>query len=539
MVHPDFFSDIESILGVAAVLRSRSDLLSYTENTSGFFREIAGILLPKTTADVQSCVRVARRFKTPLYPISAGKNWGMGSRLPIRDGSVILDLKHLNRIRKIDGNMGYAVIEAGVTQTQLAQQLRSQNCSYFLDVTGSSGHSSIIGNAMERGISYNGLRAEQLMHLEIVDGRGELIRTGFQAQSEGTLSELYRYGVGPSLDQLFFESNFGIVTAATVHLLPKTEKQIQFSLSLRDASALPDVFDALRTLRERRFLFCTARAGNKDRLYPLIAPLLQRELEKMGAKRTRPELLEILNRHFKGTWFVGGAIAGTRAFTAVAQKEVRKTLGKFGTPRFMSGDKAQWIGHLTRLVRMKEIPALISALGSLQNLARGIPTEDTLPSVFWPVGLSPSKDPAAEIDRSAAGLLFSAPLAPLNGASVAMLIQVIESVCVKYALSPAITLNTATDRLIEAVISLHFNKQDSVVTKKAQMCLKDLNAELARQGFFQYRLTVEDMPEAINPNNPGWTLIRELKTLFDPDDIIASGRYCPPLTGLDSAKSPT
>ena len=43
-------------------------------------------------------VAVANQHKTPLYPISQGKQWGMGSKLPVKDGAAIVDLSEMNRI---------------------------------------------------------------------------------------------------------------------------------------------------------------------------------------------------------------------------------------------------------------------------------------------------------------------------------------------------------------------------------------------------------------------------------------------------------
>ncbi len=77
------------------------------------------VLRARTVDQVVRIVQIARRFKTPLHPISRGRNWGMGSRLPPRDGTAILDLSGLDRIREINVGGRYAVVEPGVTQGQL------------------------------------------------------------------------------------------------------------------------------------------------------------------------------------------------------------------------------------------------------------------------------------------------------------------------------------------------------------------------------------------------------------------------------------
>jgi 4-cresol dehydrogenase (hydroxylating) len=65
------------------------------------------ILRPGNRREVQACVRIANQYKTPLYPLSTGKNWGYGSRVPVTDGCVLLDLGRLNRIVAFDERLAY------------------------------------------------------------------------------------------------------------------------------------------------------------------------------------------------------------------------------------------------------------------------------------------------------------------------------------------------------------------------------------------------------------------------------------------------
>ena len=88
-------------------------------------RHIPAILYPTTLREVQDIVEAARANGTPLYPVSTGMNWGLGSRHPVRDGCVLVDLRRLDRLRDLNLAHGYAVIEAGVSQhvRQLEQRL--------------------------------------------------------------------------------------------------------------------------------------------------------------------------------------------------------------------------------------------------------------------------------------------------------------------------------------------------------------------------------------------------------------------------------
>ncbi|PXX59806.1 hypothetical protein DFR70_111190 [Nocardia tenerifensis] len=51
----------------------------------------------------------ARAEKTPLYPLSIARNWGMGSRYPVVDGCRVLDPSGMMAVLTLDLDAGHAV----------------------------------------------------------------------------------------------------------------------------------------------------------------------------------------------------------------------------------------------------------------------------------------------------------------------------------------------------------------------------------------------------------------------------------------------
>lgn len=211
----EFFLLCEQIAGPAFVLRADDALARYRSSISGETREIPGCVLPGSVQEVQRIVQAANRFRVPIHPISTGKNWGLGSALPAKDGAVIVDLGRLNAIREVNVQYGYAVVEPGVTQRQLYEYLREKQIPYMLDLTGSAAQSSIVGNVLEGGVGYCGLRFEQSSGFEVVLGDGTMLHTGYGHFGNARLQHLHRYGVGPHLDGLFMQSGFGIGNRVT------------------------------------------------------------------------------------------------------------------------------------------------------------------------------------------------------------------------------------------------------------------------------------------------------------------------------------
>src|SRR5262249_45124407 len=157
------------------------------------------VLRPGTATDVQHVVRIARRNRIVIHPISQGRNWGYGDACAPRDGRVIVDLSRLNAIREINAELAYAVIEPGVSQGELADHLQRNHLPLWLDVTGAGPRASIVGNTLQRGFGHTpyGDHAAHMCGLEVVLPDGEIIRTGFGAHANAKAARVFPYGRGP------------------------------------------------------------------------------------------------------------------------------------------------------------------------------------------------------------------------------------------------------------------------------------------------------------------------------------------------------
>ena len=134
----------------------------------------------------------------------------------------LIDLARLNRIVGFDEDLAYVTLEPGVTQRQLHRFLTDRRSKLWMDATGASPDCSIIGNTMERGFGHTpmGDHCGAACGLEVVLPDGSFLRTGFGRFEGPHTTPVGRYGVGPSLDGLFAQSNLGIVTQMSVWLMP-------------------------------------------------------------------------------------------------------------------------------------------------------------------------------------------------------------------------------------------------------------------------------------------------------------------------------
>ena len=74
----------------------------------------SAVLSPTTVEEIQEIVRIANRFRVPLWTHGQGRNNGYGGPAPRVSGSVIVSLRQMNRVLEIDPDLAYAVVEPGV-----------------------------------------------------------------------------------------------------------------------------------------------------------------------------------------------------------------------------------------------------------------------------------------------------------------------------------------------------------------------------------------------------------------------------------------
>src|SRR5580658_8826855 len=254
----------ESVLGPENLVTGAEHLRRAATATFPLDRRIPAILRPATCDQVQHVLRIAAKFGVPVYPVSSGKNWGYGSSAAASDGCVLLDLSRMNRILDFNEDLGYVTVEPGVTQGQLFAFLRTRNSNLWIDATGSSPECSLIGNTIERGFGHTpyGDHFANVCGFEIVLANGEKLETGAARFSGSPAAPVYRWGLGPSLDGLFTQSNIGIVTRMTFWLMPAPEYFQAFFFRCDQDEGLPPIIDALRRLRMSGTLRSAIHVGN-------------------------------------------------------------------------------------------------------------------------------------------------------------------------------------------------------------------------------------------------------------------------------------
>ncbi len=518
------------LLGSDNVIREQS--LLETAQTATFIthEQIPLIVRPGTVDEVQKCLKLANKLKVPIYPISSGKNWGYGSRVPTQDGCVLLDLSRLNQILDYNETLAYVTIEPGVTQRQLYEFLQAENSSLWMDATGSSPDTSIIGNTMERGFGHTpyGDRFAHVCGLEVILPNGDCIHTGFGQYNNSQSASIYRWGVGPYLDGLFSQSNLGIITKMTMWLMPKPEYFQAFYFSSKKPEQLPHLIDGLRPLRLNDTIKSAVHLAND---YKVISSIRQYPWEE--SEGVTPLPAKVMT-HFAKTWDFGawngsGGLYGTKAQVAEARRLIKEALrGKVARLRFVDDctlQLAQTFAKPYQTLTGLNLAELLKLMKPVYGLMQGIPTPTQLASTYW----RKKKTPPTEIDpdHDQCGLIWFAPVAPLEGKHASIINDIATQTLISHGFEPLISMTLLTGRCLSCIIAIAYDREVEGEDQKAMACYESLVDKILNQGYHPYRLGIQSMGILSQGETNYQNLLTQLKTALDPNHILAPRNYIP------------
>lgn len=253
-----------SVVGDNWVFNSDQDRDTYLDH---FGRDqeshiASAAVAPETAEEVQAIVRLANEHKIPLWPISRGKNFGYGSAAPRLTGSVVLDMSRMKKI-VLDEENGTVLLEPGVGFYDLYDYVEKNNVPFWVSPIGNS-WGSVAGNALDRGVGYTpyGDHASNICGMEVVLPEGDMVRTGMGAMTDSPNWQLHPYGFGPGWDQMFVQSNFGVVTKLGMWLMPAPESIVSLDMELDKADDLGWAIDTLAPMRRDGLILQSPSIGN-------------------------------------------------------------------------------------------------------------------------------------------------------------------------------------------------------------------------------------------------------------------------------------
>lgn len=199
------------------------------------------VVWPHSTREVASIVRMARKLKMAVIPYGGGSGV-CGGTVPLR-GGITIDLKRMDVIESISREELTVDVQAGANGERFERALRTKG--YTLGHFPSSIYCSTVGGwlacraAGQLSTKYGKIE-DRIVGLTFVTGTGEIIQT----------DELARARRGPDWTQLIVgsEGTLGIITSARLRISPAPEITVLRGFSFPD---LKTGTEAIRSVMQR------------------------------------------------------------------------------------------------------------------------------------------------------------------------------------------------------------------------------------------------------------------------------------------------
>ncbi len=484
----------ESALGASKVFFTEVDRTSYQDKFSidDSRHHPAGAIAPTSVEEVQAALRVANQYRLPVWPISRGKNLGYGGTAPMMPGSVVMDLSGMKKI-EFDEEMGTVVVEPGVGFYDLYDYVQANKLPFWLSTPGNS-WGSVMGNALDRGVGYTpyGEHTKNICGLEVVLPTGEVVRTGMGAFSNAPTWQAYPFGFGPGWDQMFVQSNFGVVTKMGMWLMPEPESLMGMDVEFANPEDLKAMIDVIGPLRRERVLTQSPSIGNWLRA---AAVLTTRDewTDKPGA--LGDDVIAAICKKFNiGWWGVSLRLYGREEVNKAAYKILEEAINSI-KPQLIKpaswrkGEQIEYTGWT------------------------GTPMTFPMQNVNWYGGRG--------------GHIGFSPVIPQNGDAALAQFRRTYDRYKEYGMDYQGSFAFG-ERHLTNVNAMIFNKDDPAMMGKIDGFFRRLVADAKAQGYGEYRTHLDYMDLVADTYDWGGgalgKLNRKVKDALDPNGILAPGK---------------
>jgi 4-cresol dehydrogenase (hydroxylating) len=454
-----------------------------------------GFVAPASVEEVQAVVKVANQYGVPLWPVSTGKNLAYGGPAPVVPGTVVLDLIRMNRILEVNEELAYVVVEPGVSFFDLYRYFQENGHKLWMSVPG-PGWGSIIGNGLERGIGY-GYFSDHFASsagLEIVLPEGELVRTGMGAMTNNTSGPLLPSGHGPSIEGLFTQSNYGVVTKMARHLLPEPEAYMSCEVNSAHDGGLEGIVEKLRPFKLDETIHNPIVISN----LMIIASFLSvrsewYEGEGPIPEETLPGMQEKLNL---GRWNASFALYGSDTKVEDGWKRIQNAV------KDVSGVELH-----SRLYHPGD-----EILHPRDQSQAGIPSLNEFGLVNW---------------LGSGGHIDLSPVGPMTGEHARAIYELVHEEIQRFGFDHLCGFYCEA-RVFRFVNTLVFRKNNPAEMEQVRELFAVLVQKLAESGYGEYRTHIAYMDQVAKTfdfNNHAMLRFQEsIKDALDPKGIIAPGK---------------
>ena len=518
-------------------VQSEPGQLEVASRTCIPYRELPAVVVyPDSTRQVQVVVQLAREFDVPVWPVSTGKNWGYGEKTACYPGGITLTLSRMNRILLVDEELGYAVIEPGVTYKQLNDYLKEHGSGFWADTAGTTQYASVLGNALDkgRGLTPYADHFGCLCGMDVVMPDGQLLETGGGPQGNNQVRHTYKWGIGPYMDGLFAQSNLGIVVKSGIWLMPAPEcfDFAAFEYTASEAEFGPFI-DDLRRLVFKGALRSRPHLANDFAMMCIFSQYPHDMLE--GRLNLSEEAAAGWRKKYGvARWTFGCGLYGSPEEIRFQKRSIKQLIGRYGLIRFVGlSVQDNWKGRGFRLLArlgnklLGKADAFYEAMIPAINLFRGIPTDHFVRQAYFK---SHQEKPVSDIDpaRDQCGFVWIGPVVPFTSTHVTQALDLARPIFALHEFDFFVEVIIESARSVIVLAGVFYERTDPAEAERARAWYQDMHDTFLQNGYPTYRATTMSMTGALDQNPVAKDVLALIKQSLDPQNLIAPGRYGTP-----------
>lgn len=527
---------LAAILGTDGVVADADEVEACTRTCLPVETLASAVVYPRTAEQVQAVVRAAAAAEVPVWPVSTGKNFGYGERTAVYEAGITMLLSRMDRIVHVDEELGYAVLEPGVTYRQLNDHLKATGSRLWADTAGSTQYASVLGNALDKGRGLTPMADHfgALCGMDVVLPDGTLLETGGGPAGKNQVRHTYKWGVGPWLDGLFAQSNLGVVVRAGIWLMPAPAV---FDFAAFEYKAPPEklgaFIDDLRELVMCRALRSHPHLAND---FAMMCILAQYPHDLLGGRRHLSEeaTARWRRQHGVAPWTFGCGVYGSKEEVRYQKRMIRKVLGRYGMVQFIGAAvRDDWYGALVRRLAppvnrlLGKSPEFTDVMLPAINLFRGIPTDDFVRQAYFK---SHKVKPTTDVDpaRDGCGLIWIGPVVPFTSTHVMKVLALTKEIFERHEFDFFVEVCVESARSVIVLVGVFYERHDPADAARARAWYDEAREAYVEHGYPPYRATVMSTAGALDANPAAKAFLASLKHALDPANVIAPGRYGTP-----------
>jgi glycolate oxidase len=246
---PGLSEALAGISGAKNVFTDAPRLEEYSEDMAGFRAKPAVVVRPASEEEVKKIVALADRRRLAIVPRGAGTSL---TGAAVTKGAIILDMRRMDAVLKVDTVNWYVRAQAGITLEDLNKRLEKDG--FFFPPDPASSSLCTVGGAVAEGsgglrcVKYGTVK-DWVVALRVVLPNGKVSNFGEPLAKNRAGFDLVHLMVGS-------EGTLGVVTEAHLKIIPiPTAKTRRLLLTFDDWRSAGDAICALRKAKIQPHMF--------------------------------------------------------------------------------------------------------------------------------------------------------------------------------------------------------------------------------------------------------------------------------------------